>query len=89
MGLSDTALSFELLMSDAVSLCADSEIKIGIVGYGRLPLMITRRCPINNGKPCGKDKRTDCPHYITDRQGNNSCISATGRPNLQSSILCC
>ena len=32
MGLSDTALSFELLMSDAVSLCADSEIKIGIVG---------------------------------------------------------
>ena len=71
MGLSDTALSFELLMSDAVSLCADSEIKIGIVGYGRLPLMITRRCPINNGKPCGKDKRMDCPHYITDRQGNN------------------
>ena len=71
MGLCDTALSFELLMSDAVSLCADSEIKTGIVGYGRLPLMITRRCPINNGKPCGKTKRTDCPHYITDRQGNN------------------
>ena len=71
MGLSDTALSFELLMSDAVSLCADSEIKTGIVGYGRLPLMITRRCPINNGKPCGKTKRADCPHYITDRQGNN------------------
>ena len=71
MGLSDTALSFELLMSDAVSLCADSEIKTGIVGYGRLSLMITRRCPINNGKPCGKNKRADCPHYITDRQGNN------------------
>ena len=71
MGLSDTALSFELLMSDAGSLCADSEIKTGIVGYGRLPLMITRRCPINNGKPCGKTKRADCPHYITDRQGNN------------------
>lgn len=71
MGLSDIALSFELLMSDAVSLCADSEIKTGIVGYGRLPLMITRRCPINNGKPCGKTKRADCPHYITDRQGNN------------------
>lgn len=71
MGLSDTVLSFELLMSDAVSLCADSNIKTGIVGYGRLPLMITRRCPINNGKPCGKTKRADCPHYITDRQGNN------------------
>lgn len=33
MGLSDTALSFELLMSDAVSLCADSEIKTGIVWH--------------------------------------------------------
>ena len=63
MGLSDTALSFELLMSDAVSLCADSEIKIGIVGYGRLPLMITRRCPINNGKPCGQENGLSALHH--------------------------
>ena len=34
IGLSDTVLSIELLMSDAVSLCADSEIKTGLVGYG-------------------------------------------------------
>ena len=33
--------------------------------------MISRRCPISDGRPCGKKKRPDCPHYITDRQGNS------------------
>ena len=70
MGIKDATLSFELTMNDASEICDASDIKTGIIGYGRLPLMITRRCPINDGKPCGKTKRKDCPHKIADRQGN-------------------
>ncbi|MGN0612005.1 MAG: U32 family peptidase, partial [Ruminiclostridium sp.] len=70
MGITDATLSFELTMSDAGEICVGSNIKTGIIGYGRLPLMITRRCPINDGKPCGIIKRKDCPHKIADRQGN-------------------
>lgn len=40
---------------------------IGFISYGRLPLMITRRCPIKNGKPCNKDC---CSRTLTDRKGN-------------------
>ncbi len=71
LGLSDTVLSIELLMSDAVDLCRQSEIPCGILSYGRIPLMITRRCPINDGKPCGEAKKKSCPHSITDRKGNS------------------
>lgn len=39
----------------------------GIVAYGRLPLMLTRRCPIANGKPCGR--KEPCGKPIFDRHG--------------------
>lgn len=70
LGVKDTVLSPELMMQDAQDICGGSFIKTGIIGYGKLPLMIVRRCPINNNKPCGKIKKKDCPHSITDRQGN-------------------
>lgn len=70
LGVADAVLSPELLMQDAQDICNGSFIKTGIVGYGKLPLMITRRCPINNNKPCGRAKKKDCSHSITDRQGN-------------------
>lgn len=38
----------------------------GIVSYGRLPLMITRNCPVKNGTTCDKCKSTG---HITDRMG--------------------
>ncbi len=70
LGVTDAVLSPELMMQEAQDICKGAFIKTGIIGYGKLPLMITRRCPINNNKPCGKIKRVDCPHSITDRQGN-------------------
>ncbi len=70
LGVVDATLSAELMMQDAQNICGTSFIKTGIIGYGKLPLMITRRCPISDNKPCGKAKRKDCPHSITDRQGN-------------------
>ena len=45
-----------------------SEIPIGFISYGYLPLMITRRCPIKNGKPCNKK---NCNRIIKDRMNND------------------
>lgn len=44
----------------------EKPIPLGFVAYGYLPLMITRRCPIKNGKPCGTEC---CRKGITDRGG--------------------
>lgn len=41
--------------------------KIGFIAYGYLPLMITRRCPVKNGKPCNKEC---CNRIIKDRMNN-------------------
>lgn len=38
----------------------------GIIGYGRLPLMLTRNCPVKNGKTCAECKGESC---LTDRMG--------------------
>lgn len=43
-------LSPELLLSDAVRI--NSDVPVGIISYGKLPLMITRNCPLVNGKGC-------------------------------------
>ena len=40
--------------------------KRGIIGYGRLPLMLTRNCPVRNGKTCAECKSDS---YLTDRMG--------------------
>lgn len=49
----------------------------GIVAYGRLPLMLTRNCPIKNGTDCKSCKQS---RRLTDRKGikfpvmcNNGC----------------
>ncbi len=56
-------LSPEMLISDAIKI--SSSLPKGIVSYGRLPLMITRNCPIKNGKTCKDCKRQGS---ITDRK---------------------
>lgn len=64
-GLKDIILSPELTAARINAL--DKPIPAGIIAYGHLPLMLTRRCPINDGKPCGKP---NCGKSITDRKGN-------------------
>lgn len=64
-GFEDIVLSVELTRNKLNSV--KSPIPKGIVAYGRLPLMTTRRCPVNDGKPCGG--REQCDKMITDRQG--------------------
>lgn len=44
----------------------EKPVPLGFIAYGYLPLMLTRRCPIKNGKPCGTEC---CKRSITDRGG--------------------
>ena len=64
MGLADTEVSIELTSRQINSL--GGTIKRGIVGYGYLPLMITRNCPNRNGLGC---KKCGSISKITDRKG--------------------
>ena len=64
-GFTDIILSPELTAGRINALL--TSIPKGIISYGKLPLMITRRCPINDGKPCNNGK--SCGRTITDRRG--------------------
>lgn len=64
LGLSDATVSFELSAAKIRRL--GGEIQRGIIGYGYLPLMRTRACPLKKAGGCGK-----CPGAgkLTDRMG--------------------
>lgn len=64
LGIEDCELSFELTASQINNI--HSDIRLGIVGYGYLPLMITRNCPNKNGNGC---KQCKGKSLITDRKG--------------------
>lgn len=61
----DTELSIELTANQINKIGGKG--KIGVVGYGYLPLMITRNCPNKNGNGC---KKCGGKSTITDRKGN-------------------
>ena len=63
LGISDVCLSFELKLSQIARL--NSDIPLGAVIYGRLPLMLTRNCPVRNEIGC-----KNCKSSITDRTGH-------------------
>lgn len=64
-GFTDLILSTELTAKRINNL--QTTIPKGVISYGRLPLMVNRRCPINDGKPCNNGKQ--CGKTITDRRG--------------------
>lgn len=64
-GAEDIILSCELTVGRINGLSCS--VPKGVIAYGRLPLMITRRCPIRGGKPCEGESR--CGRTLTDRQG--------------------
>ena len=62
-GVDIITLSAEMQMGDAKNLnCPTSK---GIFAYGRLPLMLTKNCPLKNGRNC---KDCDKKGIITDRK---------------------
>lgn len=64
LGVSEATVSVELTLQQIKKLGAD--IKRGVIAYGSIPLMLTRNCPIRNGKSCDKCKSNS---YLTDRMG--------------------
>lgn len=71
LGLEDIIFSFEARTQQINAVSAD--IPLGAVLYGRLPLMLTRNCPIKNEVGCGK-----CTGSLTDRTGRRLPVSCSG-----------
>ena len=64
-GFEDIILSCELTAERIRTF--NCKIPFGITAYGRLPLMVTRRCPIQDGKCC--NNKAQCGKYLKDRKG--------------------
>lgn len=64
LGISEAIASNECTVENFNRLLAP--IGKGITVYGRIPLMLTRNCPIKNGKSCSDCRRNS---EITDRMG--------------------
>ncbi len=84
--LLDAVVSFEMSMSRIVKL--KNEIPIGVIGYGYLPLMRFRACPLRDNNGCGKCKGGG---VVTDRLGNKFSIVCHNRQysTLLNSIPIC
>ncbi|MBO5873150.1 MAG: U32 family peptidase [Clostridia bacterium] len=54
-GAAAVVLSPEMKLNEAKDISSD--IEKGIISYGRLPLMLTRNCPVRNGLSCAECKR--------------------------------
>ncbi|MCM1364788.1 MAG: U32 family peptidase [Faecalibacterium sp.] len=64
LGVKSITLSPELTLSRAENIGYD--VPRGIIAYGKLPLMLTRNCPMKNAVSCDKCKKRG---YLTDRMG--------------------
>lgn len=64
LGISEAIVSYECTLDNFAKISAP--IPKGIAVYGRIPLMLTRNCPVKNGKSCAECKRNS---KITDRMG--------------------
>lgn len=79
-GFEDITLSFEGTAQRLSEI--NCEIPRGIIAYGRLPLMIMRRCPIADGAVCGRKtafgEGKSCGGAIFDRLGNKILVQCGG-----------
>lgn len=62
LGLSDITASFECRFGQLAKV--RGVLPTGAIVYGRLPLMLTRNCPLKGKRECG-----NCPGSISDRTG--------------------
>lgn len=72
MGLCDATASFEMKLNQINSL--GDMLPYGIIGYGRLPLMLTRNCPIRQAVGGCKN----CTGGLTDRTGRFFPVKCDG-----------
>lgn len=71
IGLEDCIFSVEATLSQFSQV--RTEMPLGAVVYGRLPLMLTRNCPIRNEIGCKK-----CTGCITDRTARKLPVACSG-----------
>ena len=64
LNVKEITLSPELTLQQAAAL--QTRAPRGLIGYGKLPLMLTRNCPICNVTDCARCKRS---RFLTDRKG--------------------
>ena len=64
IGVQSQVFSAEISLKEIKRISAD--IPVGIFAYGRLPLMLTRNCPIKNGKKCAECGKNG---VLVDRKG--------------------
>lgn len=64
IGVASQTLSAEISVREIKSINAC--IPVGIFAYGRLPLMLTRNCPLKNGRSCAE---CDKKGIVVDRKG--------------------
>ena len=81
LGFEDVTLSFEGTAEQLSRI--RTPVPRGVLAYGRIPLMIMRRCPVSGGAPCGRvhlfdDGGTPCGGCITDRRGNDMPVLCGG-----------
>lgn len=72
LGIDEAIVSYECTVDGFNRLSAP--IPKGIAVYGRIPLMLTRNCPVKNGKGCNECKRNS---EITDRMGIKFPVKCT------------
>ena len=72
-GVIGITLSAEMTLKDISKL--RTPMKKGIFAYGRLPLMLTRNCPLKNGRKCAQ---CDKKGYLTDRLGIEFPVRCSG-----------
>lgn len=71
LGLTDAVASFELRLQKFRSCTAP--MPVGLIAYGRLPLMLTRLCPIREELGCKR-----CTHSLQDRTGRTFPVRCSG-----------
>jgi putative protease len=51
-------------------------LPIGGIIYGKIPTMLLRRCPLADGKPCGKSAggKAKCPRVLRDGKGVSTIL---------------
>ena len=64
LGVGAIVASNEMKLSEIKALC--HTVPLGIISYGKIPLMLFRNCPIKNGKSCSE---CDKKGVLTDRMG--------------------
>ncbi|MDR3551935.1 MAG: U32 family peptidase [Clostridia bacterium] len=64
LGAQGCVLSFEQTLPQLQRTASTAPEQAAMLIYGRLPLMLTRNCPIQNGTGCA-----DCKPAVTDRTG--------------------